>query len=79
MAGRNGSRPDRPHFANTLVDPLIPRLVKARRTARSRPSEVTASGNAEVGHPRLGQLMWIPEIARLMTSRWTSDVPSKMV
>jgi hypothetical protein len=26
-----------------------------------------------------GQLMWIPEIARLITSRWISLVPSKMV
>ena len=25
------------------------------------------------------QLMWMPEIARLITSRWTSEVPSKMV
>ena len=25
------------------------------------------------------QLMWIPEIAREITSRWISEVPSKMV
>jgi len=24
-------------------------------------------------------LMWMPEMARLMMSRWISDVPSKMV
>jgi hypothetical protein len=29
--------------------------------------------------PRAVQLMWIPEIARLITSRWISEVPSKMV
>jgi len=26
-----------------------------------------------------GYLMWTPEMARLMTSRWISEVPSKMV
>ncbi len=28
---------------------------------------------------RIAQLMWIPEIARLMTRRWISEVPSKIV
>ncbi len=27
----------------------------------------------------VGQLMWIPEIARAITRRCTSDVPSKIV
>ncbi len=29
--------------------------------------------------PGSGQLMWMPLIAREMTSRWISEVPSKMV
>jgi hypothetical protein len=28
---------------------------------------------------RAAQLMWIPEMAREITSRWISDVPSKIV
>jgi hypothetical protein len=30
-------------------------------------------------NPQLSYWMWIPEIARLMIRRWTSDVPSKIV
>jgi hypothetical protein len=28
---------------------------------------------------QVGYWMWIPEIARLMIRRWTSDVPPKIV
>ncbi len=47
-------------------------LVRSRWLGRL----TVASSQANV---LVGQLMWIPEIARLMTSRWISDVPSKMV
>ena len=34
----------------------------------------------ETGAPRRrGYWMWTPEIARAMTSRWISEVPSKIV
>ena len=42
--------------------------VRGRTGPRSRDARI-----------RSDQLMWMPEMARLMTSRCTSDVPSKMV
>ena len=30
-------------------------------------------------HPQRTQRMWTPEMVRAMTSRWISDVPSKIV
>ena len=54
------------------------RMICARRALISQRPNTTES-TSEVSLPQADQLMWIPEIARLITKRCTSDVPSKMV
>jgi hypothetical protein len=51
--------------------PFRPR--RGRGDAPTRPL-VARSGELQVCY-----LMWMPEMARLMTSRWISEVPSKIV
>jgi hypothetical protein len=46
---------------------------------RRSPHPAVARPGALVYRPSQNQLMWIPEIAREITNRWISDVPSKMV
>jgi hypothetical protein len=62
-------------------------MASARDTHRfvSRPTGHAAANvqaaRRSVGTPLspVNQLMWIPEIAREITRRWISEVPSKMV
>ena len=48
----------------------------ARRARRSEHPTVPAKRRIAT---RIGYAIFIPEIARLITSRWISDVPSKIV
>ena len=58
----------------TVTDVVARVLVRGVRT-RDLPAEPVA----ERARQRLGHRMGIPEIARAMTSRWISEVPSKIV
>ncbi len=53
-----------------------------RRPGRRRPADGRpADGGPVATHhgPRPGQRIWRPEMARAITSRWISLVPSKIV
>ena len=69
-----------PRAFSPSLDPMEPqdrcRLGDASLEMVTGPE--TSAHIAEKRHVN-DQLMWIPEIARLITSRWISLVPSKMV
>ena len=52
-------------------------LVGAERLAAARASRGAVS--SACARHRVAYLMWTPEIARLITRRWISEVPSKIV
>lgn len=52
----------------------------ARKRDRGQSSRGVFEGGRKVRSPSLvGYLMWMPEMARLITNLWISLVPSKMV
>ncbi len=69
-----------PRAFSPSLDPV--KLQDRNRVGESSLERVTgAETSTHIAKKRHlnAQLMWIPEIARLITSRWISLVPSKMV
>ena len=52
---------------------------RSTRVARSAPSSTSATGTTSGPRGSGSYGIWTPEIAREMTSRWISEVPSKIV
>jgi len=44
-----------------------------------QPRAAAVSDRSPEGNPQVRYLIWTPEMARAMISRWISEVPSKMV
>ena len=86
-AWRSGTRPacswpvrPRRAWSRSTWRPAIRSPTRRRPIGNSPRGTATARSSSFPERRHRGtQLMWMPEMARLMTSRWTSEVPSKMV